>query len=255
MNKESSKTRLILLIFLLIITWVVTIWLLFQLTNLQTRSETFGFTLIIICFLEFLFYGYLSILFIPYFRKGIVWALYPIIGVIVGFYIAISLIIIIGYNLFSLFFSLPKAYLVILTIETLIFLIILGSIIFLNMYKKVEDIGIEKERKRLTNISVAVIEIYQEFMNCKKFLDIQSYRSIEKKIRKLKERFQVCTPFGRSNPGIEEKIQNKVANLSKLVGEISSAPKEEISNKTENIKNLTIATLQELERREKFFIK
>jgi len=258
MNKEPAKTGFLITIGLLIITWVVTIWLFHYLTDPKTRSELFGFNLAFICFLELLSFGYFAFLFIPKFRKGVVWALYPVIGITVGLYVALSVVIVIGYNFFSIFVSSPKAYFTTLVVESLFFLIILGSIIVLNAYKKVEDIGIEKEWKGLVNISVKVQEIYQQFLNCKEFLAIQDFRDVEKDIRKLKEKFQFCTPFGRSNSEVvdlEEQIQNQITSLGKLILTIPSTKKEELGKLLENIKHLTATTLQAMERREKLLIK
>lgn len=258
LNKELSKTGLLVTIGLLIITWVVTIWLFHYLTNPQTRPETFGFTLAFICFLEFLSFGYFAGLFIPNFREGVVQALYPVIGMIVGLYVALSMAIIIAYNLFSIFVSSPKAYFTTLTVESLVFLIILGSIIVLNAYRKKEDTGMEKEGEELIDISLKVQEIYQNFLNCKEFFAIQDFRDVETSVRKLKEKFQFCTPFGRSNSGVadlEEKIQNQIVSLGKLVSTIHSSKEEELGELLENIKYLTAIILQAMERREKLLIK
>ena len=258
-NKEPSKTGFLVTIGLLIITWVVTIWLFHYLTDPQTRSETFGFTLAFICFLEFLCFGYFAVLFIPNFRKGVVWALYPVFGVIVGLYVALSLLIVIGYNLFSLFISSPKAYFTVLTVESLIFFIVLGLIVILNKYKKVEDIRIEEEKRGLANLFVEVQGLHQNFLNCKESLDIQTYREIEIDLRKLKERFQFCTPFGRSNSKevveIEKEIQSRIASLGNLVVKIPSAKKEELEKMIKALKHLIAIILQAMERREKLLIK
>jgi len=258
LNKEPSKTGLLVTIGLLIISWVVTIWLFHYLTDPQTRSEIFGFNLAFICFLEFLVFGYFAGLFIPNFRKDVVWALYPVIGIIIGLYITVSVITVVGYNFFSIFVSSPKAYFTTLTVETLFFLILLSSVVVLNVYKKVEDTEIERERKRLIDLSVKVQEIYQNFLNCKEFFAIQDFRDVEKDIRKLKEKFQFCTPFGRSNSevaNLEEEIQNQIVSLGKLILTISSTKKEELGRLLENIKYLTGVTLQAMERREKLLIK
>lgn len=254
LNREPNKNGLFITAGLLILTLVVTIWLFFYLSNPQARSETFGFTLVFICFLEFLAFGY----FAGNFRKHVVWALYPVIGIIIGLYITVSVITVVGYKFFSIFVSSPKAYCTALTVETLFFLILLSSVVVLNLYKKVEDTEIERERKRLIDISVKVQEIYQNFLNCKEFFTIQDFRDVEKDIRKLKEKFQFCTPFGRSNSevaNLEEEIQNQIVSLDKLILTISSTKKEELGRLFENIKYLTAVTLQAMERREKLLIK
>lgn len=257
-NKEPSKKNLFITLILLLITWGVTIWLFHYLTDPQKRSETFHFTLVFICFLELLFFGFFAGLFIPLFKKGMVWALYPSIGAVVGWYIIFSLGIVICYNLISFWITFPKIYFTVLTIESLIFLLILGSIIILNIYKKSEDTEIEKERSELRNISSKVQEIHQNFLNCKDFFPVEDFREVEKDIRILKERFQFCTPFGRAISGvgeIEEKILSQIASLGNLILSIHSSKEEEIKNILENIKLQTASIIQAMERREKLLIK
>ncbi|MEM3112757.1 MAG: hypothetical protein QXY90_06935 [Candidatus Anstonellales archaeon] len=258
MNKEPTKTGFFITLGLMVLTWIVTIWLFHYLTNSQTRSETFGFTLTFVCFLELMAFGYFAFLFLPALRKTGVWAIYPVMGIIIGLYVLVSLVIVTGYNLLSIFVLSPKTYFTALTIESLIFLIILGSIIILNAYKKVEDIHIEKEKRELANLSVNIQEAYQKFLGCRGFLDIQTYREVEANLRKLKERFSFCTPFGRSDAEvkmIEEQIQTQIASLAQLVGAIPSASKEKLDSVIKDINHFTIVILHAVERREKLLIK
>jgi len=291
-NKESSKIRLLAMIGLLVVIWMATIWFFYYLTGPETRSETFIFTVGFVCFLEFLIIGDFAILFIPKFRKGIVWALYPIVSIIVGLYVVVSVGIVTGYNFFHIIIGSPTAYFIALSIESVIFLTVLGFIIMLNAYKKGEDTTIQREATQLTKLSVRVQEIYQDFVSRRGLLDIQTYRDIESDLRKLKEKFQFCTPFGRLEikasdvaktplitgyqqklgkwqeegydvsefkrkwfDTIEEEILDQIASLGKLVGEISSGSEAELGKKIENIKHLIATTLQAMERRERLLIK
>jgi len=105
---------------------------------------------------------------------------------------------------------------------------------------------------------VTVQEVYQNLLNHRTFLDSQTYRDTEAKIRKLKEKFQFCTPFGRPNSeasNIEEEIQNQVLSLGKMIGDIPSKTKEELEKLVKDIEDITIRTLQAMERREKLLIK
>ncbi|MEM2144421.1 MAG: hypothetical protein QW279_03610 [Candidatus Jordarchaeaceae archaeon] len=258
MRKEPTKTGFSITMGLMILTWIVTIWLFHSLTDPQTRSQTFGFTLVFICFLEFLAFGYFGFLFVPHSRKSVVWALYPTIGIVLGLYIVISLIIVVGDTFLSIFAHSPKAYFTTLAVESLIFLIVLGSILILNAYKKVEDTHVEKDKMELVNLSVSAQEIYQKFTTCKELLDIQIYRDVETDLRKLKERFSFCAPFGRPVAGvsdIEKEIRANLASLDRLITEIPVVSKERLDSIIKEIKNITLATLQAMERREKLLIK
>lgn len=257
-KQEPSRTGLLIIIGLFAITCLMTIWLFHYLTEPQNRSDTFSFTLIFVCFLEFLSFGYLGTLMISNFRKGVVGPLYPVIGVTIGLYVAVSLVLIVLYNILYVFINSPKAYFTAITVESVLFLILLGSIIVLNPFKKEEDAVIESERRSLISLSVTAQEIYQNFLNYRSFFDNQTYRDIEAKIRKLKERFQFCTPFGRSNSGvseIEEDIHNQITSLSKMIDDIPSKPKEELEKVIEDVEDITIRTLQTMETREKLLMK
>lgn len=257
LNKEPSKTALLITIGLFVVTLIVTVWLFHYLSNPQARSETFGFTLAFVCFLEFLSFGYFAALSIPSFRKSVVWALYPAIGIIVGSYVVVSVATVIGHSFFSTIVSSPKPYFTAVVIESVVFLIVSGSVIVLNVYKKAEDISMEKERTSLVRTGVIAEEAYQNLLKCREFLDIQTYRNVEQDVRKLKEKFQFCTPFGRSDAvaGIEADIQDQIASLSVLITDISSAPEGKLEATVEKIKHITVTALQAMERREKLLIK
>ena len=254
MNRDPSKTGLIIISFLFLITLGVTIWLFFYLTTSESRSETFGLTVGFICFLEILSFGFFALLFIPSIRKHIVWAIYPTIRLILTVYIIMSVIIVVVFNIISS----PTAYYIALVINTLVFLLIASPIIFLNVYKKTEDINIRKENKGLIDHYVSVQEVYQGFQNSKEMLDIHTYRDIDIDLRKLKERFQYCTPFGRSNmraANIEKDIQSRLSILNELIVKLSTASENEKKCLLEDIKLNTVTALQEMERREKLLIK
>jgi len=204
----------------------------------------------------------------------------------------VSVGIVTGYNLFHILIGSPKAYFIALTIESVIFLTVLGFIIMLNAYKKREDTTIQREAAELTKLSVRVQEIYQDFVNRRGLLDIRTYGDIESDLRKLKEKFQFCTPFGRLETKaadvtkasvisryqqklgkwqeegynvsefkrkwfstIEEEILDQIASLGKLVGEISSGSEAELGKKIENIRHLIATVSQTMERRERLLIK
>jgi len=181
--------------------------------------------------------------------------IYLAIGYIIGLYILVSVATIIVYNLPSSRIS-SLLYYAILIIELVIFVIVLGLLIMLNKHRELENIQTETEKRELTNLSVKVQEIHQNFTNYKDLFEVEAYRDVEKDMRKLKEKFQFCTPFGR--PGaeeIEKQIEDETLSLGKLISDISATPKEGLAKALENIKSLTTSTLQAMERREKLLIK
>lgn len=258
MDKQPPRNGLPITLGLLVISWGITVWLFHYLTNPVTRSGTFGFTLAYVCFLELLFFGYFAALFIPRFRKSTVWAIYPTIGIIVASYLVVSLGTVIVYNLLSVVIASPKGYFAALAVESVLFVMVLGVVVVLNAHKKAEDSAVQKERSELVNLAVAVQEIYQSFTNCREFLDIESYRDVEQDIRKLKEKFQFCTPFTRSNGEVaqlEKQIHEHIETLWKAVGELGTKNDGERNTVLQRIRNATHISLQAMERRERLLIK
>lgn len=255
-TKEHDKTGLLVSIILLLITLIVTIWLFYYLTEPQKRSETFGFTLAFVCFLEVISFGYFIILTIPTFKKKIVSGLYPAIGTIIGFYVTVSLIIIF---LFNIIVNSPETYFIFVIVESLIFLLLFGILVIINAQKKSEDIVIHEERKSLIDLSISVQKIYQNFLNSKNSVDLEIYREIEPMMRKLKERFQFCTPFGHGHSdnisSLEQEIKQKIDRLSTLVNLLSYGTKSTANTLSIEIKQITDVILQSMERRERLLTK
>lgn len=253
-TKGHDKTGLVVSTLLLFITLIVTVWLFYYLTEPQKRSETFGFTLTFVCFLEVISFGYFIALTVPSFKEKIVAGLYPSIGIIIGLYVAVSFTIIF---LFNLIINSPEAYFISVIVESLIFLIPLGALVAINAKKKSEDITIHEERKNLLDLSVSVQKIYQNFLNSKNSIDLENYREIEPLIRKLKERLQFSTPFGHSDTvsSLEQEIKQNIDRLSTLVDILPSGTKNTANILSVEIKHITNAVLQSLERRERLLIK
>lgn len=114
------------------------------------------------------------------------------------------------------------------------------------------------EQKALVNLSVAVLEVYQKFLSCKGSLDTESYRRAESQIRKLKERFQFCTPFGRGGAevaAVEQEVRSNLASLSQKIDEISAAAKTSLPDVMKEVEGLTAKALQAMERREKLLVR
>ncbi len=255
-NKEHDKTGLVVSTILLLITVIVTIWLFYYLTEPQKRSETFGFTLAFVCFLEVISFGYFITLTIPSFKEKIVAGLYPSIGIIIGFYVAVSLIIIF---LFNIIVNSPETYFIFVIVESLIFLLLFGVLVVINAQKKSEDITIHEERKSLIDLSVSVQKIHQNFLNNKNSIDLETYHEIEPLIRKLKERFQFCTPFGHGRSDItsslEQEIKQNIDRLSTLVDILPTGTKSTANILAVEIKHVTDVILQSMERRERLLTK
>lgn len=252
------KVALALIIVLLIVTWSVTIWLFYYLTDPGSRSESFGLTLRFVCFLEFLLFGYFCMPLVLGNTQHFSWPLYPAIGIILVFYVVVSLAIIIDYNGASLLINSYKRYTTGLAVESLIFLVLVGSIIVLNIYVSRDKIRRREEGRALTSASVRIREIHRDFVNCRQHLEAQAYRDIEFSIRKLKERFDFCTPFGRGGAKVgelEERIERSVSSIAGLVAAIPSAEGERLQDVLQRLRDLTSCALLDMEQRERLLVR
>ena len=101
-------------------------------------------------------------------------------------------------------------------------------------------------------------EIYQQFLNSRRCLNETDYIGTEPHLKKLKERFQFCTPFDRSppsDPGIGDEIRNQIESLAQSVRALKSAPKEQLNSITQSIQQTTAEIVQAMERREKLLVR
>ena len=137
MNKISTTfSSRIISIILFLLTIIVTIWLFHYLSNEDNRLDTFHFTLFYCCFIELIFYSYIFLFFVPSFKNNIVWAIYPSIGLIIGIYIAVSAILMVGHGILFIFLESSRSYYTSIVITNLIFLFIIGLTIILSIKTK-----------------------------------------------------------------------------------------------------------------------
>jgi hypothetical protein len=122
---ETANSTLPVILVLFLVTCGVTVWLFLDLTEPAARSATFGFTLAFACYLESLVFGYGALLMVPRLRDGIVAIPVPMVGGVLGLYLALSLGII-------LFVSAAKVYYTAVLIASLLFLLLLGALSVMN---------------------------------------------------------------------------------------------------------------------------
>jgi hypothetical protein len=254
---RTEKTGIRVVAILFVLTWFVTIYLFFLFVGQSYHSRSFGFAIAYISFLELLAFSYAAMPFIPAIRQRTVAALYPVVGIIIGAYVVRAVIISVITHTVP-FFNSPGGHIASIMIGILPCAFLLGTMLVLNSYQSSQNENIVRERANLSHLAAGVTEIYQQFLNNRRCLSEPDYIGTEPQLKKLKERFQFCTPFDRSppgDPGIAADIQNQITSLAQSVRALTSAPKEELNSIAQSIQKTTAQILQAMERREKLLVR
>ena len=254
---RTEKTGIGVVAALFVLTWSVTIYLFFLFVGQGYHSRSFGFAIGFISFLELLAFSFAAMPFFPSVRQRTVAALYPVVGIIIGAYVVRAMIISAITHAVP-FFNSPGAHVASIMFGILPCAFLLGTMLVLNSYQSSQNETIVRERANLVKLAAGVTEIYQQFVNNRPRLVEPDYIGIEPQLKKLKERFQFCTPFDRitpDNPEIGAEIQKQIASLEQSVRALPSAPKEELNSLTHSIQQTTRQILQAMERREKLLVR
>jgi len=252
---NTSKTGLTVVIGIGMAVWLSTLFVFFSFVD--THNNDFLFALGYVSFLELLAFGYFAVPFIPAIRQRLVTALYPAFGIVIGLYIVRALVISIFTHTVP-FLNSPRVHIMSVVFGMLPFLVLMGILLVLNVWQREQTDNIRAERADLASVGSGVTEIYQGFLNNRSHLQEAGFQAVEPLLRKLKERFQFCTPFQRQPtdaPQIGDDIQREIASLKEQVGALPAISKEEESSAAESLRLAALRVLQLLERREKLLIK
>lgn len=249
-DERAHRTSLTVAIILLVFVLAGTIWLPLFLTSSALRPATFGFSIGFACFLELLLFLYFSLLFIPGVRRTAVWSVYPAIGIAVSTYTVVGIltVFLVGRN--------AKLYTALVAVETLLFLIVLGALAILNVVRKPEEEVQFKERRQEVNLRVAAVELRQRLDDKRERLELEPYGRCAAKLRRLEERCERVTPFGR--PGVESieaEMQTSLAKLRQLIDSVGDLPKESRTAALEEVGATTEQVIHALDRRERLSVK
>ena len=249
---RTAKTGLAVVLSLGVLLWLGTLGLFFRFSAPAARGGAFLFALGYISFLELLAVAYLAVPFVPRLRRGVSPALYPVFGLVIGIYIARALIgILLTHTIPFLNSGSTQWTLALLSLAP--FLILMGILLITNTWQVEQTAAIRAERSELALIGVGVSETYSAFVNARASIEPAHFTRIEPLFKRLKERFQFCTPFQRqpeSAPGIGAEIQRRLEQLSGMVAALRDQP----AATAEQIGPLVTETLQLMERREKLLV-
>ncbi|MCF7868546.1 MAG: hypothetical protein K9N09_07600 [Candidatus Cloacimonetes bacterium] len=206
--------------FSLILTIFVTIFLFFYLSKEDSRNVIFYFNLFYACFLEIIFFGYLLI--IRYKQYRFLSAIYPVIGTITIFYIIVSLIIIIAYNILVINVIPHKYYYSTVIVLTTIYFIIFAFAGKLDIFhkKSLDKISNDKESlvsylTKLQDIEQSYTQIcYQKKLNQAQVSNCSS--TIQKLVNKIKFSYPSIfkeSDFIKEIDSIIDEVRNKISYL------------------------------------------
>lgn len=254
---RTSKTGLIVVLGLGAAVWLTTLVVFLSFTNADARDGDFLFAFGYISFLELLAFGYFLVPFIPAIRQHLVIALYPVFGIVIGFYIGRALVMSLATHTVP-FLNSPRSHMLSSLLGMLPFLALMGILLVLNVWQKEQTDAICAERADLAILGSSITEIYQHFLNSRMHLEDSGFHVVDPLLIKLKERFQFCTPFHRQPPGapqIGDEIQQKIASLKEMVGGLPSISTSEKSTAAESLRIAALQALHLMERREKLLVK
>ena len=253
---NTSRTGLVVVLGIGSAVWITTLFVFLSFTNIDSRDGDFLFAFGYISFLELLAFGYFAVPFIPAIRQHLVTALYPVFGIVVGLYVARALIMSLATHTVP-FLNSPRTHMISALVGFLPFLVLMGILLVLNVWQKEQTNSIRAERADLALFGSSITEIYQNFLNNRIYLEEAGFQAVEPLLKKLKERFQFCTPFHRESScasQIGSEIQQGIAALKERVERLSTIPKEEKPIIAESLRLAVIQLLQLMERREKILV-
>lgn len=237
--------------------WALTVLMFFSAAGGRPHGESFWFALAHASFLEWLVVAYCAAPFFPAVRRRTVAALYPLFGIVIGLYVLRAVVMSVITHTVP-FLNSPGTHLLSALGGLLPMLALTGTLLVLNIWQRERDDTIRTERASLASMGAEVAEIYHGFVNSRPHLEAATYAAVEPILKKIKERFQFCTPFHRQPSGapqLNEQIQDHLAMLRQLLGGIATLSTDQESAVSNTARETAEEILQMMERREKLLVK
>jgi hypothetical protein len=242
---SPDRSSIIIIVTIMILFLSATILLAPILVAEPFRPATFNYSIGYICYLEVLVGLYFGCLFSPSIRSLTAIALLPGWGIVIFFYLVAGLS--------TIYFSgrMPRLFTALLTLETLVFLVIIHALYLLGRARLVEEQGQRFDQKQSLDFKLRIQEIKQQFSGIQELFPSDLSKRCVASFQRLEERSRQITPFGRSCPGeIDQIIETQVIELAIHVRDLADikdeAKIEALVATDKRIRQL----LQSLERRE-----
>lgn len=236
----------IILTVLFSITAVVTIFLFYYLSEEKTRSSLFVFNLVYICFLELLFFGYISLI---NYSKVHTNAIYAAGGSLIISYIIIAIVIVITYNLFLNPFLSKKIYFSAIVIGTTLTIIVYGFLIKLDTQHKTNE-EINKSKRLTLQLFIQNFELLQDkferALRSKNIIE-KNQSGFSNSMEKLTTKLKYLPPSAIVNKNFLSTIQNYEQDLKVLINKLEISESEAVKEVKERIDNTVSVLVSEIE--------
>jgi hypothetical protein len=231
---------------LFFITAIVTIFLFYYLSEEKTRSSLFVFNLIYVCFLEFLFFGYIALI---RYSKVHTSSIYAAGGTLIISYIFIAAVIVISYNLFLHQFLSDKFYISAIVIGSTLTIVIYGFLIKLDTHHTTTA-EIDKSKRISLHLIVQNFELLQgrfERIVKSKNLVEKNQSGFANSLEKLTTKIKFLPPSATENINFLSIIQNYEQELKQMINQLETAEagtEKDLKNKIENIVSDAILNIE-----------
>jgi len=231
---------------LFIITALVTIFIFYYLSEEKARSSLFVFNLIYVCFIEFLFFGYITLVKYSKIHSN---AIYAAGGTLIISYIFISALIIISYNLFLNQFLSNKIYISTIITGTTLTIIIYGFLIKLDTHHTTNT-EVEKSKRLSLQSIIQNFELLQgRFERAIKSKNIieKNQSGFANSMEKLKITLKYLPPSATESNKFLSTIQDYEQDLEQLIVKLATSESESAKVVKDNIDNAVSEVVSEIE--------
>jgi hypothetical protein len=231
---------------LFFITAIVTVFLFYYLSEEKSRTSLFVFNLIYVCFLELLFFGYITLV---RYSKIHSTAIYAAGGSLIISYIVIAAIIVISYNLFLNQFLSTKFYISAIIIGTTLTIIIYGFLIKLNTHHTTTT-EIDKSKRISLQLIVQNFELlqgkFERVVKSKNLVD-KNQSGFSNSLERLTTKIKFLPPSATENINFLSTIQNYEQELKQMINQLETTEdgtEKDLKNKIENIVSDAIINIE-----------
>lgn len=242
--KRSNFPIISLLLF--VITAFVTVFLFYYLTEEKSRTSIFVFNLLYVCFLEFLFFGYIALLKFSKIHSG---AIYSVAGTVGIFYIISAVLLVLIYNIFLSRFVHVKFYISSIIILTTLTIITYGFLVKLDIHHKEST---ESERTKIVSLQTLLTSFeilqgrFERILKAKGLIE-KNQSGFTNSIEKLTAKIKFIPLSAAENHNFLTLIKNYEQDLKSLINQLEMAEtgtENDFKHKIEDIVSDAILTIE-----------
>jgi hypothetical protein len=253
-TSRPSRTGTAITLLLLVLTWTLTVWFFHALTTPAMRPGTFGFDVVFVCLLELLGFGYVVYMLESGPRRTVVAALLPSVGITIAGYIVVALVVVAAHGLTLKPTAPTTGYALTLATVTVLFLILLGAILTLNVHKRADDMGQAAKKVASSELLAESERVFHDFRQQRERFAPDVFRRTEDTLKDVKEGFQFCAPFGSTVPAVaktEGSICTELRSLGAAVASVTTLSEDRLGSVAADIDAVAAKIRELLRQRER----